>query len=162
MMPLPQALLQALRQALPYLPPPVTAAPAESIRLPAAPGTYLLLARLDAPLALQGRFAGGTLPRGWFAYAGSARGPGGLAARLSRHLRAEKRPRWHIDQLTTHADMICALPFPDTENATAPSECTLAAWLLESGLFSPPVPGFGSSDCRTCPAHLLWWRCEEV
>jgi Uri superfamily endonuclease len=107
---------------------------------------------------LSGRFAGRALAAGWFVYAGSARGPGGLKARLARHLRREKRIRWHIDQLTTRADALLALPFADGPGAPAPTECALIARLLESGLFAPPVNGFGSSDCRACPAHLLAWR----
>lgn len=36
------------------------------------------------------------------------------------------------------------------------SECALLARLLEidEGV-SVPVPGFGSTDCRRCPSHLL-------
>ena len=153
-MPLPDELAHALRRAL-YVPPsPVW----EPQGLPTAPGSYLLLAHLATPLPLSGRLAGQALPAGWHAYAGSARGPGGLRARLGRHLRREKRPRWHIDQLTLRADMLYALPFADSENASAPPECALIARLLESGVFSPSVSGFGSSDCTTCSAHLLNWR----
>ncbi len=152
-MPVPEKLLFALGQALQGLPPPA----GHACSLPATTGSYLLLARLDAPLALSGRFSGLELPAGWFVYAGSARGPGGLRARLGRHLRREKRPRWHIDQLTTRAEVLFALPFTDTPEAPALTECALVGRLLESGAFSPPVPGFGSSDCRTCPAHLLSW-----
>ena len=151
-MPVPDDLARALRQALNAPPPPPVPTPED---LPAAPGSYLVLAYLAAPLPLSGRLAGHVLPAGWHVYAGSARGPGGLRARLGRHLQREKRPRWHIDQLTTRADALCALPFPDAPDAPAPTECTLIANLLESGAFAPPVPGFGSSDCRACPAHLL-------
>ena len=155
-MPMPPAkLLEAIDRALESALPTVARDPQI---LPASPGSYLLLARLAAPLPLSGSLAGHELPRGWHVYAGSARGPGGLRARLGRHLRPEKRPRWHIDQLTMWANALFALPFPASENAPAPAECALIARLVESGAFSPPVPGFGSSDCRACPAHLLWWR----
>ena len=126
--------------------------------IPKAGGSYLLLIRLRAPLPLHGRFSGLELPAGWLVYAGSARGPGGLRARLRRHLAREKRRRWHVDQLTTAADALFALPFADAQTAPAPSECALTGALLASGLFEVPVPGFGSSDCRACPAHLLRWR----
>ena len=152
--PLPETLLQTLGEALGQLPPPT----ANAADIPPTPGTYLLLIRLRAPLSLQGRFAGITLPAGWHVYAGSARGPGGLRARLGRHLARRKHRRWHVDQLTTVAETVRALPFPDTETAPAPGECALAQALLSSGSFEAPVPGFGSSDCRACPAHLLRWN----
>jgi Uri superfamily endonuclease len=40
------------------------------------------------------------LPAGRYLYCGSAKGPGGLKARLSRHMRRGKSVRWHIDRLT--------------------------------------------------------------
>jgi Uri superfamily endonuclease len=40
------------------------------------------------------------LPAGRYLYCGSAKGPGGLKARLSRHTRRGKSVRLHVDQLT--------------------------------------------------------------
>ena len=151
---LPEALLRALENVLGGLPRPHT----RTQDIPAMPGSYLLLIRLRNPLPLHGRFTGVELCAGWHAYAGSARGPGGLRARLGRHLAREKRLRWHVDQLTTAADTLLALPFADAEATPAPSECMLTQRLLTSGAFTMPAPGFGSSDCRTCPAHLLRWN----
>ena len=37
--------------------------------------------------------------RGYYVYVGSALGSGGLAARVGRHCRREKRLRWHVDYL---------------------------------------------------------------
>jgi hypothetical protein len=34
-------------------------------------------------------------------------------------------------------------------------ECDLLDRLLKAPGAVVPVPGFGSSDCRTCPAHLV-------
>ena len=34
-------------------------------------------------------------------------------------------------------------------------ECDLVEALRALAEVSVPVPGFGSSDCRRCPAHLL-------
>ena len=151
---MPESLLQALGKTLGPLPPPT----GNAADLPSRPGSYLLLIRLHAPLPLQGRFAGIALSAGWHVYAGSARGPGGLRARLRRHLAREKRLRWHVDQLTIAADAVLALLFPDTADGPALTECALTHMLLSNGLFDVPVPGFGSSDCRTCPAHLLHWN----
>ena len=157
----PTQMLRDIRHALAPRPLPARMAPDAAATLPATPGTYLLLLRLDAPLPLRGRFTGETLPSGHYAYAGSARGPGGLRARLWRHLRREKAIRWHIDQLTTRAMALAALPFPDDDflkgHGARLTECALAAALLRAGSFAIPLPGFGSSDCPTCPAHLLRW-----
>ncbi|MGC9523845.1 MAG: GIY-YIG nuclease family protein, partial [Anaerolineae bacterium] len=45
-------------------------------------------------------------PEGTYLYVGSAWGPGGLRARLSRHLRGSPKVRWHVDYLRAHADPI--------------------------------------------------------
>ena len=114
------------------------------------PGSYVLTLKLSAPVALRiPRFAGSRLEPGIYAYAGSARGPGGIAARVGRHLGAEKTVRWHIDHLTMVADAVWASVFPDAD------ECALVARLTGGDAFETPLPGFGSSDCRTCEAHLL-------
>ena len=122
--------------------------------LPDTAGSYLLIAHLPQPLRLRrGALTGRTLASGWYVYAGSARGPGGLRARLGRHLRRRKRLRWHIDRVTTAADVRLGLALPDP----AADECALIAALLRGGGFAPALPGFGSSDCDVCPAHLLRW-----
>jgi Uri superfamily endonuclease len=112
------------------------------------PGAYLLTITLAAPLS--GRFARTpfTLAPGNYAYCGSANGPGGIAARVGRHLRAEKKAHWHVDQLTMAAAGISALGFPGG------SECLLVERLVAAGA-TFPLPGFGSSDCRCCTSHLL-------
>jgi Uri superfamily endonuclease len=97
--------------------------------LPAAPGAYVLMLELRRPVRLAiATLPATTLPPGRYAYAGSARGPGGIRARVRRHLRKDKKPHWHIDRL---------------------------ADLLRVPGASVPVPGFGSSDCRRCAAHLV-------
>lgn len=118
---------------------------------PDAGGAYVLAIRLDAPahFALRGKPL--ELPAGGYAYAGSAHGPGGIRARLSRHFRRDKKLHWHVDRLTTVAAEISAMALPDG------CECALVARLLETGRFHPAGAGLGSSDCRTCPAHLLAW-----
>jgi len=121
--------------------------------IPAAPGAYLLAVWVPGAVALPPRLVTPERIRlngGWLVYAGSARGSGGLQARIKRHLRADKPRRWHVDWLTTAPGAkvwVCPAPGGD--------ECTLleavrglpGAWV--------PVPYFGSSDCAVCPAHLL-------
>ena len=126
-------------------------------KLPAIRGAYALIVKLGHEVHVdRPRNASGALSPGWYVYAGSARGPGGIPARLARHFRMEKRIHWHIDQLTTAAGArIWASP------AAGQHECDLVAQLICSGLFRIACPGFGSSDCRKCEGHLLVWRPEK-
>ena len=118
--------------------------------IPSAPGAYVLIVtlararRLDLP-----RFKDPRLPAGRYAYCGSARGPGGLRARLARHLRRDKALRWHVDHLTAAGRVTALVPVPQG------AECALRAALHMAPGVTIPIPGFGSSDCRTCPSHLL-------
>jgi Uri superfamily endonuclease len=117
--------------------------------LPAVPGAYLLWLPLARPLELAAPKPGARLAPGVLLYLGSANGPGGLRARVARHLRADKRPRWHVDQLTAAAGASArALAWPGG------SECAWRAAVQAAGA-AVPVPRFGASDCRRCPAHLL-------
>ena len=112
-------------------------------------GAYLLLVVLTVPLrvVLPQRPEAVLLP-GRYLYAGSARGPGGLRARLARHMLADKKPHWHIDRLTGAGAVEGAWVVPGGD------ECALVAALAHLPV---PMPGFGSSDCRVCASHLLYW-----
>lgn len=119
--------------------------------VPAAPGTYLLLVALDAQRVLRaGRLGSFVFEAGLYAYAGSAQGPGGLSARVGRHLRAGKAPHWHIDSLTAAGDVVEVWLRASPERL----ECRWARTLAALPGLSQPVPGFGSSDCA-CRAHLF-------
>jgi Uri superfamily endonuclease len=114
-------------------------------------GTYILFVLLDHQVALSiGRLGDFDFPAGYYSYVGSARGPGGLEARLARHLRAGKRPRWHIDYLLQVATATEIWQVSSSERL----ECRWAEALLHLPGATLPVPGFGSSDCG-CHAHLL-------
>lgn len=123
---------------------------------PDAKGAYALLIRLSEPVPFTLHGCLHRIEPGCYIYAGSARGPGGIRARLRHHLRHEKRLHWHIDHLTIAAARIDALTLPGG------SECAIVARLTGAQLtaapaFHPPVPGFGSSDCHACASHLLRW-----
>ncbi|KAF0120374.1 MAG: hisS [Methylocystaceae bacterium] len=119
---------------------------------PSTPGAYALALRLGAPLDVRIGKNSATLPAGDYLYCGSARGSGGLRARLARHMRSQKRAHWHIDQLTAGASLIGA--FVEEQG----DECALNAALGALSIPLPiPVAGFGSSDCRRCAAHLRFW-----
>jgi len=114
-------------------------------------GTYVLILRLLRFATITvGRLGRFRLPAGWYAYAGSAYGPGGLAARLERHLRSPKPLRWHIDYLRTHARPVEIWYTVGTQKR----ECAWAQTLSGLPGASIPAPRFGASDCR-CPTHLI-------
>ncbi|NYZ15611.1 GIY-YIG nuclease family protein [Azospirillum sp. RWY-5-1] len=117
--------------------------------IPAEPGAYVLLVTLaeGVEVRLPGR-APVVLAAGRYLYCGSARGPGGLRARVGRHMRRDKAVRWHIDRLTLAGRVAGAWVFPGGD------ECALVAGLSSLPV---PLPGFGSSDCHRCASHLLAW-----
>lgn len=118
--------------------------------LPESAGAYALLLALPAPLDLPVPGPrGGRLTAGAYAYFGNANGPGGIAARVGRHLRADKRARWHIDRLRLEAEVTAVAVWPGGD------ECAWRAAVQAVQGASVPLKGFGSSDCRSCPAHLL-------
>jgi Uri superfamily endonuclease len=117
--------------------------------LPREAGAYVLLINLGGPLSLDmPAFRGKSLAPGLYGYCGSAFGPGGIRARVSRHLRGDKPMRWHVDRLTVAGRV------EQAGIRIGGRECDLAGELLARGCMAV-LPGFGSSDCRGCPAHLL-------
>lgn len=119
--------------------------------LPRAPGTYILLLRVDSPcMVAVGRLGTAALAPGWVLYVGSAFGPGGLAARVRHHLRPASKPHWHIDYVRAALELreiwVCASP--------QRLEHRFAAVLHSAPGSSIPLPRCGSSDCR-CAAHLF-------
>ena len=115
---------------------------------PSAPGAYILQVELaeNVLVTIAGR-SPTELTAGRYLYCGSANGPGGLRARLARHMRHGKSVHWHIDQLTEHGIII------GSWIVTNGRQCELVAML---GSLPMPIPGFGSSDCRHCRSHLLY------
>jgi len=118
--------------------------------LPATPGSYLLvLEAVQARRVRVGALGHLALAPGFYVYAGSAFGPGGLAARLAHHLRRSRSPRWHIDYLRRCAEPceIWVVERARREHAWARALAALPSAVL-------PCARFGASDCR-CPAHLV-------
>ena len=108
--------------------------------------SYQLLVRVPRTTRIKvGALGQHTLEAGWYLYTGSARR--NLVSRIQRHLRKEKRPRWHIDYL---------LLTPGVEvTRVITSSMPECSWnQATSGEI--PIPGFGATDCRQhCGAHLL-------
>lgn len=125
--------------------------PLMNSELPTLPGTYVLLLYLrKGARIVVGRVGPITFKRGWYAYIGSAFGPGGLAARLGRHLRPQKKLHWHIDYLRAIAEP------REIWYSTAPEslEHDWAANLLKGT--GTPLIGLGCTDCR-CISHLFYF-----
>ena len=119
-----------------------------------AVGTYVVWLRLAHRTEMVvGSLGKAVFPKGHFAYVGSAFGPGGLPARVGRHLAGIGRPRWHIDHLRHHADPVLAWVTVRPERREHDWAAVLAA--LPGATL--PVRGFGASDCG-CPAHLIHFR----
>lgn len=132
------------------IPPP--SAQAEEALLPASSGTYALHIFLPAEQDITHVHFGKVIfKRGWYVYSGSAFGPGGIRARVSRHLRRNTKLHWHIDWLLPHAHI------RGIWHNTSPIhyECEWCQAIARMSFASTPVVGFGSSDCNNaCKSHL--------
>ena len=111
-------------------------------------GTYILLLDFNSLKDIEvGSLGLLHFDKGRYCYVGSAMG--GLDQRVSRHLRKEKKVRWHIDRLTMAADSTEAwISYPEPI-----SECDLAHCAEGCGMI-PVHKGFGCSDC-SCHTHLF-------
>jgi Uri superfamily endonuclease len=115
------------------------------------PGAYLLLIRMPRPARFAvGRLGQHSFPSGWYLYVGSALGPGGVAARVARHLRSEKRTYWHIDYVL-RAGHVASVWIAFNRRLT---ECSIARRAQTLPGAVTPVPRFGASDCD-CTTHLF-------
>ncbi len=124
----------------------------DPVRAPDEKGAYALLIALHEPMLARACRSALRAP-GRYVYCGSAKGPGGLRARLARQARAEKSPHWHVDQLTRQGEIMGAWI------AINGCECALNA---ELGSLPIPFEGFGGSDCPRCQSHLRLWSCDTT
>lgn len=114
------------------------------------PGIYTIILRLDNEMDIQvGSLGSRSFMKGYFAYTGSARGPGGIK-RVKRHqdvlCSLNTVRRWHIDYLlpnTSFEDVVITYTGEDLE-------CLIARKI---GAELEAIPGFGCTDCR-CKSHL--------
>jgi len=109
--------------------------------------SYQLLIKLaDKRRIKVGRLGSFIFPAGYYVYTGSAKI--GLEARIARHLRRDKKLRWHIDYLLQYATVVEVKRYPRRV------ECELNQLLSRQG-GKVIVKRFGSSDCG-CETHLLY------
>jgi Uri superfamily endonuclease len=125
-----------------------------NIDIPRTHGSYCLLLFLQRKTTvIVGKLGDIDFKKGYYLYMGSAFGPGGLQARLQRHMADTKSLRWHIDYLRTEA-VIRAIWM---ERGGQNMEHQWARYLLAQGALCFPVEHFGSSDCR-CRSHLFYFK----
>jgi Uri superfamily endonuclease len=99
------------------------------------------------PISIQvGRLGIFTFPAGQYVYTGSAKR--NLDARIARHLRKDKKLRWHVDWLLA-ADGVAIVAV----ERSVEDECVLNQQV--GGLVV--APGFGASDCQNrCGSHFRY------
>ena len=116
-----------------------------------SPWTYALVLKSSSyrwiEIGKLGKFL--TQP-GYYVYAGSALGPGGLKARIAHHARISQRPHWHIDYLRLVLSLDEVWYSYDSEH----HEHQWADAFRRLKGATLPISGFGASDCR-CRSHLL-------
>ena len=119
--------------------------------LKAEPGTYALVFRSDKKAKAQiGRRGHLDIEPGYYIYVGSAFGPGGVRARVSRHVRKTKLKHWHIDYLQGFVTPVfawCSYEEVHLEHQWAQS-------IIEMKDVTA-IKGFGCSDCN-CLSHLFY------
>ena len=113
-------------------------------------GVYQLWIELRRPLRVVVGALGVThFAKGLYVYTGRA--ARGLRARALRHVESARRLHWHIDYLLAQRGArVDKVVLAATDPA---EECRVNR--RAGGRGGMPVPGFGSSDCRSgCPGHL--------
>lgn len=116
-----------------------------------APGTYVVVyhSRQSQQITI-GQWSTLQLQAGYYFYVGSAFGPGGINARVSRHWRREKSQRWHVDYLSAYCEAVGAW------YSHAPQRLEHQwAQALHGITAMRVIEGFGCSDCD-CVTHLFY------
>jgi len=131
-----------------------TVAGVNPVRLPIDRGTYALILRnRTSDEQNVGALGKVTLRSGYYIYIGSALGPGGIRARVSRHLKTSKKLHWHIDYLRRKMP-VNAVWYATT---TSVQEHHWASTIRRWSIVTIAVKGFGASDCQ-CESHLFFCR----
>jgi Uri superfamily endonuclease len=114
-------------------------------------GAYALIMVVESEITIVvGKLGEFAFPAGYYIYFGSARG--GLFQRVRRHIRKDKKLRWHIDYLLEQAEVVEVWYALGDERR----ECRWASMAKKMPQAQIIAPGFGSSDCR-CPSHLVYF-----
>lgn len=115
-------------------------------------GIYCLIIRLRQGCRIKiGCLGTFHFPAGFYVYAGSAQN--NLERRIERHLRQEKKMRWHVDYVLRYGHVVSVHTYAGKKHM----ECVLSNEIGSMKGASLPVKGFGSSDC-SCNSHLYFFR----
>lgn len=115
-------------------------------------GCYLLVVELKNNTTINvGKLGKKQFDKGHYVYVGSALN--GLAQRIQRHLRKQKKTHWHIDYLLKHAKIVDVFY---KENVTM-EECSIANKFSKFN----SIEGFGCSDCK-CKSHLFYGSIDDI
>lgn len=111
-------------------------------------GVYLLIIKVEKKISVNvGALGKIIFEKGYYVYTGSAQK--NLIARINRHIRKDKRIKWHIDYLTTHRNVKVIGSY--IIQAKKYYECMLSGFFIKHG---NPISSFGCSDCK-CHSHLI-------
>ncbi|MEM2934840.1 MAG: GIY-YIG nuclease family protein [Candidatus Thermoplasmatota archaeon] len=114
-------------------------------------GCYILIIEIEKDKKIKIGKKEAYFKKGYYAYIGSAMNS--IEKRIERHLRKEKRKRWHIDYLLEEGK-IKKIFYKESKFK---EECDIAK---KFDSFEA-IPEFGSSDCK-CKSHLFYSsRIEE-
>jgi len=120
--------------------------------IPRDKGTYILIIKCPKNVSFKVGSLGTIMLKNWdvYVYVGSAFNKGGLASRVSRHLKYhDKKTFWHIDYVlnaNTGCRIVTVIIIPrrKVEHVIAKYFSTMFKY----------VPKFGSTDCK-CPSHFF-------
>ena len=131
-----------------------------NLQLTTASGTYVLFIVVSQAISLEiGSLGEIKFAKGFYIYIGSALGPGGLAKRVQRHLRREKKLFWHIDYLLNSSltEITAVAWIVDQQKL----ECSISQEIDELSDLVTTILHFGSSDCK-CTGHLKMIKAKSI
>jgi sugar fermentation stimulation protein A len=115
-------------------------------------GAYILIMRLESSKSfIVGSLGKIKFDKGFYCYIGSAIGSKTIENRCERHLKKNKKMRWHIDYLRKEAEIISIFAIPSKEKI----ECEVVNKIFNKA--DSFISRFGSSDCN-CKSHLFYFK----
>ena len=112
-------------------------------------GTYLLVMQSTQQQQIEvGRLGVMQVEPGYYLYVGSAFGPGGLRARVQRHISESKKKYWHIDYIKLFTQPL-EIWYSYEPVIREHQWAEIIKISKHSGIL---MKGFGSSDC-SCATH---------
>jgi sugar fermentation stimulation protein A len=115
-------------------------------------GAYVLVIELKSKKSITvGSLGRIEFKKGFYCYVGSAIGNATIENRCKRHLKKNKKMKWHVDYLRKKAKIIGIFAIPSKKKI----ECEIAKEISKKA--DNFIPRFGSSDCN-CKSHLFYFK----